>query len=87
MNVKLESELAEYVKKKVASGRFSDESEVVAEAIRGMIADDADEWTPEYRAYLRREIELGYEDLREGRVGPFDLKQMMADQRRKLQGG
>jgi hypothetical protein len=33
---------------------------------------------------LRREIEIGLEDIREGRVGPLDMKQIKAEARKEL---
>jgi Arc/MetJ-type ribon-helix-helix transcriptional regulator len=39
---------------------------------------------PEYMAYLRREIEKGLEDERQGRVGPWDIEEIKRLGRERL---
>jgi putative addiction module CopG family antidote len=84
MNVQLPSEIEQYVQRKMASGQFKDESEVVEEALRCMmLEDDEQQWSPEYCEYVRRELDIGYEDIREGRVAPLDIEQTIAELRKQ----
>lgn len=82
MNIKLSDEMSRYVRDKVKSGEYQDESQVIDAALEGMRDDD--EWTPEYEAYVRRAIEEAKEDVRHGRVGPLDVDALIAEERAKL---
>jgi antitoxin ParD1/3/4 len=67
MNVELDSRTEELIKEKVASGRFSNASEVVREAIRRMEEEE------HYEA-LRAAIAAGYEEAERGDLVPLDMK-------------
>lgn len=62
MNVSLTKELEKYIASRVKTGMFGSASEVVREALRLLRERDAK------LEYLRREIDIGLEDLRQGRV-------------------
>lgn len=79
MNIKLSDEMSRYVRDKVRSDEYQDESQVIADALEAMRDDD--EWTPEYEAYVRRAIEAAEEDVRLGRVGPLDIDALIAEER------
>lgn len=82
MNIKLSDEMSRYVRDKVQSGQFQDESQVIIAALEGMRDDD--EWTPEYEAYVRSAIAEAEESVRQGRVGPLDMDAIIAEERAKL---
>jgi putative addiction module CopG family antidote len=56
MNVVLTKELEEFVKAKVAGGRYLDESEVIREAIRNLEALECHE-SPELEAFVLEGLE------------------------------
>lgn len=62
-NISLPPELEEYIDAKVASGEYAHASEVVREAVRIMMREEAEklEW-------LRNAIAAGMADVDEGRV-------------------
>lgn len=68
MNVSLTPELEKYIAARVKSGMFGSASEVVREALRLLRERDA------RIEYLRREIDIGLEDLKAGRVVELDDK-------------
>ena len=75
-NVSLPQELEEYIDAKVASGEYSHASEVVRDAVRLMMRQEAEklEW-------LRDAIAKGIEDIEAGRVIPSS--QILASARKK----
>ncbi|MGY4567705.1 type II toxin-antitoxin system ParD family antitoxin [Bradyrhizobium sp. BEA-2-5] len=76
MNVSLTDELSEFVKTKVASGRYTSASEVVREALRIM------EQTEEARlAFLRNAWAAGQAS---GDAGPADFAEIKAQGRARL---
>lgn len=81
MNVSLTRELEKYVAARVKSGMFGSASEVVREALRLLRERDA------RIEYLRREIDIGLEDLKAGRMVEIDDKmaeRIKAEGRRRL---
>ena len=66
MNVTIPKGLEELVRQKVEEGRYSNEDEVVADALRLMQARD--EVTAIKRASLRDAIDRDYEDIAAGKV-------------------
>lgn len=81
MNVSLTKELEKYIASRVKTGMFGSASEVVREALRLLRERDA------RIEYLRREIDIGLEDLRQGRVVEIDDKmaeQIKTEGRRRL---
>jgi antitoxin ParD1/3/4 len=70
MNVTIPKSLEALVREKVVEGRYSSESEVVADALRLMQARDAA--VEIKRARLKDAIDRGYEDVAADRVIGFD---------------
>jgi antitoxin ParD1/3/4 len=66
MNVSLPQPMVEFVEDMVASGGYSSSSEVVREALRLLRDDRAIE--AEKAAILRREVGIGLEQARRGRL-------------------
>lgn len=75
MNVSLTPELEKFIHDKVASGMYSSASEVVREAIRGLHERDLlDQIKLEE---LRKDIQIGLDQLDRGEFVRFDRHQMM----------
>lgn len=70
MNVSLPHDLMEYVKRLVAQGRYSSESEMVLDALRQHKEFEA--MRVRTREELARDVELGWRDFDAGRVTDFD---------------
>lgn len=68
MNVSLTPELETLVHEKVDSGLYTSASEVVREALR--LFKERDAYQQQRLADLKREIAVGLEDLKQGRVVP-----------------
>jgi antitoxin ParD1/3/4 len=66
MNVSLTSELASFVEGEVASGEYGTASEVVRDALRLLRRERATH--AEKLAILRREIQIGLDDVEAGRI-------------------
>jgi antitoxin ParD1/3/4 len=77
MNVSLTQALAEFVEKEVASGNYSTASEVVRDGLR-MLREERAVYE-EKLANLRREIQVGVDDLEAGRVDNRPIEEIMAD--------
>jgi antitoxin ParD1/3/4 len=78
MNVSLTQELEGYINKKVATGDYQSASEVVREALRLMRQRDAQ------LARLRRDVQIGLEQIENGLAVPFDVERIKAAGRRRL---
>jgi antitoxin ParD1/3/4 len=70
MNISLTPELEHYIKDKIAGGMYHSASEVVREALR--LLRRHDELARIEVEELRREIQLGLDDLDQGRKTVFD---------------
>lgn len=79
MNVSLTKPLEDYVRAKVAGGRYNNASEVVREALRTMEAREKAE--ADHLAWLRAEIQKGDDDIAAGRVHPLDIEAIIAEGR------
>jgi antitoxin ParD1/3/4 len=77
MNVSLSDELAGFVNAEVASGDYSTASEVVRDALRLLRREKAA--YEEKLAILRREIALGLDDARAGRISNRSATGIAAD--------
>ena len=81
MNVSITEEIGNFVVEKVSSGQYNNASEVVRAALRMMREEDL------YLAWLRKEVQIGVDDVDAGRVSPFSkdlLKEIKAEGRRRL---
>ena len=79
MNVSLTNELGEFVKAKVASGRYASSSEVVREALR--LLAKVDELEAEKLRWLQKAWDDG---TASGDAGELDFAALRADARRRL---
>lgn len=77
MNVSLTPELEKLVSQKVKSGRYTTASEVVREALR--LLDDYDRLREIRREELRREIQKGVDDIKEGRYTTYNSGEEIAE--------
>ena len=66
MNVSVSKEFVDFVNREVASGEYGSASEVVREALRLLRREKAAH--EEKLAILRREIAIGLDDVRAGRL-------------------
>ena len=81
MNVSLSDEFVRFVNEEVASGEYASASEVVRDALRMLRRQKAA--YEEKLAILKREVELGLEDMRAGRISTRTVKDILADQERE----
>jgi antitoxin ParD1/3/4 len=81
MNVSLPAEFVEFVEGEVASGEYGTASEVVREALRALRREKAAR--EEKLEVLRREIAIGVEQAREGRLSGRSITEIAAAQRKK----
>jgi antitoxin ParD1/3/4 len=82
MNVSLTPKLERWIGKKVKEGKYQTASEVVREALRELA--EREQRRELELARLRMRIDLGMEDIRDGRVTLLDVKQIKAEARREL---
>jgi antitoxin ParD1/3/4 len=81
MNVSLTPELEEMIDAKVRSGMYQSASEVVREALRALVEREARQAKFDE---LKREIQLGIDDIEAGRVTEFDAEDTKARGRQRL---
>jgi antitoxin ParD1/3/4 len=77
MNVSLPQALAEFVEKEVASGNYATASEVVRDGLR-MLREERAVYE-EKLAILRREIQVGIDDVEAGRISDRSVMDILAD--------
>jgi antitoxin ParD1/3/4 len=82
MNVVLKPDLEKFVREQVAAGHFADANAIINDALQAF--REQEEFTPEYQAYLRREIALGIDDLENGRISELTAEQIIAEERARL---
>ncbi len=82
MNVSLTSKLERWIANKVTEGKYQTASEVVREAVRQLA--DREERRELELARLRRQVDVGLEDIRKGRLTALDMKQIKAEARSEL---
>jgi antitoxin ParD1/3/4 len=74
MNVSLPAELAQFVEQEVASGGYGTASEVVRESLRLLRREKAIQ--DEKLAMLRREVGIGIEQARDGRLSTRSISEI-----------
>jgi len=77
MNVSLPQALAEFVEKEVASGHYSTASEVVRDGLR-MLREERAVYE-EKRAILRREIQIGLDEVNAGKYSDKTVMEILAE--------
>ena len=83
MNVSLTPELEKLVNERVQSGMYSSASEVVREALR--LLNDQEELRRRKLEDLRKEIQIGLDQVNRGEVVPFDVARIKSLVRRRVQ--
>jgi antitoxin ParD1/3/4 len=84
MNISLTPELEALIQAKVKSGLYHSASEVVREALR--LLKEHDELRRIRLAELRREIQIGLDQVERGEVVPFDIEEIKAEARQRREG-
>ena len=77
MNVSLPDNLAAFVEHEVITGRYASQSEVVRDALRLLHRENAME--REKIEMLRRAVEVGIEDVRQGRFATRTVDEISDD--------
>lgn len=87
MNVSLPRELAAFVEDEVASGDYGTPSEVVREALR-LLRREREQYEQKM-AVLRREIQVGLDDIDAGRISTRSVEDIARDvlARHRARGG
>ena len=79
MNVSLTSELEKFVQGKVESGLYGSASEVIRAALRLLAERDEDREAKLQR--LRADVQVGVDELAQGKGRPFDIEVILAEAR------
>jgi antitoxin ParD1/3/4 len=82
MTISIPPELEKFLRDKVSGGQFSDETQVVVEAIQFFKAQD-DLFRGDLE-WLRKEIAVGLDEAERGLCTPFDAEEIKAEGRRLL---
>ncbi len=87
MNVSLPRELAAFVEDEVASGDYSTASEVVRDALR-LLRREREQYEQKM-AVLRRELQVGMDDIEAGRISTRSVEDIARDvlARHRARGG
>lgn len=72
MTISLTAELEEFVNRELKSGKYQSAADVVVEGLRLLQEREA------RLAELRQEIGIGLEDVKQGKVAPFDPRATLA---------
>ena len=83
MNVSLTPELEKLVNERVRSGMYASSSEVVREALRLLNAQE--ELRRQKLEDLRKEIQIGLDQLDRGKGVPLDIAKIKSRLRKRLQ--
>jgi len=68
----------------MATGDFTSVPELLAAALDAL--SDPQEESEEYLAYLRREVQIGLDDIKHGRVEPLDMNQILNECHAEYEG-
>ena len=85
MNVSLTPELEKFIDEKVRTGKYQTASEVVREALRGLM--ERDQLRSVNLERLRAAIATGIEQVASGRTRTLDVKKIKAAGRKRLAAG
>ncbi|MDQ3798399.1 MAG: type II toxin-antitoxin system ParD family antitoxin [Acidobacteriota bacterium] len=78
MNITLTPELENLINEKVKSGKYASPGEVVREGLR--LLKEQDELKRIRLEELRREVQKGIDDMREGRFTTYNSPEELADE-------
>jgi antitoxin ParD1/3/4 len=78
MNITLTPELENLINEKVKSGRYASPGEVIREGLR--LLKEQDELKRIRLEELRREVQKGIDDMREGRFTTYNSPEELADE-------
>ena len=84
MALKIPPDLQQYLDEKLASGEYASPDEVIAHALKVMRR--IEEWLPSAQDDLRREIQIGLDDIEAGRVSEWNVEEMKQKLRRRAKG-
>jgi len=76
MTIKLSAAQEEYIRERMATGKYASEEEVVAEAFR--VLRNVEKMMSEAQDDLRRELQQGLDDVDAGRVSDWNVEEMKA---------
>ncbi len=79
MNVHMTKHHEEYIRRKIASGRYSSASEVVREGLR--LLEEKDRLQELHVEEVRDKIRRGRADVQQGRIRPLDMEAIKAEAR------
>jgi antitoxin ParD1/3/4 len=87
MNISLTPELADFIERKVASGLYTSNSEVVREALRQYGGMEV-EFMPGEIERIKEKLAEAEEDVKAGRVGEWDVNEVFENvlQRMRKEG-
>ncbi len=81
MNISLTPKLEEFIERKVREGRYQTASEVVREALR--LLHERENFRALELQRLRQEIQVGLNDIRDGRSSDLDMKRLKSEARKE----
>jgi antitoxin ParD1/3/4 len=81
-NMALPPDLAEFVRVKMSTGEYTNEGEIVREALTFL--RERDEIRATRVQQLRGEIQIGIDEIERGESKPFDAGEIKAEVRRRL---
>jgi antitoxin ParD1/3/4 len=77
MSISLASDLVAQIRAKVESGLYPSESDVVREALRAL--EDRDRDDAAKLKQLRKDIQIGLDQIERGEVAPLDMDEIRAE--------
>jgi antitoxin ParD1/3/4 len=77
MSISLASDLVQQIRAKVDSGLYPSESDVVREALRAL--EDRDRDDAMKLEQLRKDIQIGLDQIERGEVAPLDMDEIEAE--------
>ena len=83
LTVKIAPPLSDYIEGLVASGEYASADEAVAGLLGGRVGAEAEYESPEFTAWLRREVQKGLDDIDAGRVVDWDPDDIMREVERR----
>jgi antitoxin ParD1/3/4 len=82
MKIELPPDVARFVKKKLDSGEYTSAREFITHALK--VYRNVEKWLPSAEDDLRREIQIGLDDIEAGRVSEWRPGEMKERLRQRL---